>query len=292
MSVGKKESPKAAMPSTTSPVLSPKSTLAVNSEKEATAVDISTCSATQLADFLTRRRFGGSASQSMDFWRKVQQRMEDQQSGAITTAAPPKAPAADWGKALLTTPLETSLMNPRGGKCSIQLYENGYLVATQLKDASVQLVLPAKVVSHLILFAKPEDYKSLAVVNNKKQVGAHLVLLKLQQDHAIFFQGKPVKEQVCFALPSTKSVGPTGPDGKGTGWMEATDAWRETLEECLAHSGLTTCQVDSNQSNAPFLSHQEANQSSTTGGMPFVKCYHGVQDGVLYPMREGLLFFK
>jgi hypothetical protein len=41
-----------------------------------------------------------------------------------------------------------------------------------------------------------------------------------------------------------------------------------------------------------FVSHQEQGTSTTTAGMPFVKCYAGVNDGVLYPLQEGLLFFK
>jgi len=41
-----------------------------------------------------------------------------------------------------------------------------------------------------------------------------------------------------------------------------------------------------------FASYQEEGTSTTTGGMPFVKCYLGVQDGALFPLKEGLLFFK
>ena len=41
-----------------------------------------------------------------------------------------------------------------------------------------------------------------------------------------------------------------------------------------------------------FISDKEQSTSTTTSGMPFVKCHKGVQDGALYPMEEGLLFFK
>jgi len=41
-----------------------------------------------------------------------------------------------------------------------------------------------------------------------------------------------------------------------------------------------------------FKSYQAPNISTTTSGMPFVSCYLGVNDGVLYPLQEGLLFFK
>jgi hypothetical protein len=41
-----------------------------------------------------------------------------------------------------------------------------------------------------------------------------------------------------------------------------------------------------------FISDKEQSTSTTTSGMPFVKCHKGVQDGALYPMEEGLLFYK
>jgi Histone chaperone Rttp106-like len=41
-----------------------------------------------------------------------------------------------------------------------------------------------------------------------------------------------------------------------------------------------------------FKSHQESNTSSTTAGMPYVACYSGVNDGVLFPTKAGLLFYK
>ena len=34
------------------------------------------------------------------------------------------------------------------------------------------------------------------------------------------------------------------------------------------------------------------NSSSTTEGLPYVGCYKGFNDGALFPLREGLLFFK
>lgn len=41
-----------------------------------------------------------------------------------------------------------------------------------------------------------------------------------------------------------------------------------------------------------FISEKEMNTSTTTSGMPFVKCHKGVQDGAIYPMEQGLLFYK
>eukprot|EP00977_Amphora_coffeiformis_P020717 scaffold8447_cov186-Amphora_coffeaeformis.AAC.6 len=42
-----------------------------------------------------------------------------------------------------------------------------------------------------------------------------------------------------------------------------------------------------------FKSYQADRVSTTCGGMPFVTCYHGTKDGVLFPLADGgLLFHK
>jgi hypothetical protein len=350
-------------------------------------LDLQDCSAATLARYLCHERFQGDIPTSTAFLhealKELEQRSNDHSTTTTTnntmtmtpilpiscsssssarielpTPTPPQTTGGggvlpsphQLGKPLLTQPLETSVFYPRAGKCSIQLYENGYLIATPLNnnkkqtDSSsnvvVPLVIPPKAVSHMVLFAKPEDYKTMAnnaatASSSSKKAsmpGAPLVLLKLRtgptkannkeeeenKDHPVVvtFQGKPIKDQqVCFALSWVKGIGPTGPTGQ-VGWTEATKAWRQTLEQCLGHSTLTTCQVPpkamrgcgggdgtppSTASTAAaaaaaaaavFSSYQLSSQSSTTGGMPFVTCYHGVQDGVLFPMREGLLFYK
>jgi hypothetical protein len=55
---------------------------------------------------------------------------------------------------------------------------------------------------------------------------------------------------------------------------------------------MVVAQVQPGSKSSPFQSHETPDQSTTTGGMPFVNCYHGVQDGILYPLEEGLLFYK
>lgn len=256
-------------------------------------MDLLTCPPSDLADHILQHRFGGNATQSKEFFQQVIESIPSTTPTPTTDAsAGDSGSTLDFRNPLLEKPLETSLLTPRGGKCSLQLYQNGYLVATPLKTTSIQLVIHASAVSHLILFAKPEDFK-LQMTN--KVPNAHLVLLKLHPDANVQFQSKPVQEQVCFSLSWVKGKGPTGPsDASTNGWEEATKAWRQILEECLGGSNnpnLVSCQVQAG-SSSPFLSFSTPDQSTTTGGMPFVKCYHGVQDGVLYPLREGILFFK
>ena len=289
-------------------------------------LDLRQCSASDLARHLRHERFSGDARKVTEFLQQaIQSIPASEHSGDDGKAASAAiaTPTVEFGTPLLkTTPLETSLLTPRGGKCSIQLYENGYLVATSSLKATPssppQLVVPASAVSHVLLFAKPEEYKVLWKKNSShsttktKPPNAHLVLLKLHESSGVTFHNKPVT-QVCFALSWVKGIGPTGPDGptgasgstssSNNDWKEATRAWRHVLETCLGgphnNPSLVVALVadsspehDQDQGTALFVSAQSPDQSTTTGGMPFVKCYHGVQDGALFPLKEGLLFYK
>lgn len=46
------------------------------------------------------------------------------------------------------------------------------------------------------------------------------------------------------------------------------------------------------QKKKQFVSNTDEQISTTTSSLPYVTCYLGVQDGVLYPMEDGLLFYK
>lgn len=83
--------------------------------------------------------------------------------------------------------------------------------------------------------------------------------------------------QVCFALPSEDDL------SKMT--------WIEVLCKSLAFQEKEVIMAQDCKGYT-FEMFKEGNTSTTTGGMPFVQCYYGVKDGVLFPMKEGLLFFK
>lgn len=214
------------------------------------------------------------------------------------------------GRALLSEPIETSFLSPRMGKFSLQLHENG-LQATKMNDPSVKLTLlknsdPSATtgVSHVLLFPKPEDCKAI-VYNRKidseskpKKVGGNLVVLSLESPVQLPKQKSPT-QQLCFALPADKKLGrPIGPslvEGENSS-SEPTEAWGQLLHRALggrlAQVLAKQEQNGSGKNNHGFKSHQPPNTSVTTAGMPFVSCYLGVNDGVLYPLEEGLLFYK
>jgi hypothetical protein len=284
-------------------------------------IHLETCTPAALANYLIAHRFGGrggdgttndvshqvvpflqaavKAAQSVTSTSTSIPSANDDSSPTITTTQSKKE-NIDLGSRLLSQPLETSLLTPRAGKFHIQLHEKG-LLATQLKNPNIQLSLPQGSVSHMVFFAKPEDCKLVKENNLKKPPNAPLVLLRL--DPPVLFQNKSI-DQVCFATSWTKGVGPTGPavllntttttsedsSSSTDGWKAAMDEWRQVLTQSLGNT-MVVAQVHPGKS-LPFQSYETPDQSTTTGGMPFVRCYHGVQDGVLYPLKEGLLFYK
>ena len=50
--------------------------------------------------------------------------------------------------------------------------------------------------------------------------------------------------------------------------------------------------MEQGNSGYVFQSEGEQGTASTTEGMPYVGCYYGFNDGALFPLKEGLLFFK
>ena len=190
-----------------------------------------------------------------------------------------------------------SLVTPRAGKFQIALHQKG-LFGYKTNSQATQLVIPNGSVSHMIFFPKPEDCRKLS----KKTTSADLVLLRF--DPAISFQNKSIN-QVCFQLPFEKTHGallPIPSEGiKDFDGNCATELWEQVLQNSLANDGNAMVVARANNPSSvrvvssaayQFSSYSDPNSSSTTSGMPFVKCYHGVNDGVLYPLQQGLLFFK
>ena len=208
------------------------------------------------------------------------------------------------GGSLLTEPIETSFLSPRMGKFFLQIHENG-LSATKTNDPAVKFSLlkdgdgngTVGGVSHVLLFPKPEDCKAI-VYNRKidedskpKKIGGNLVVLRLESPLQIPKQKSPT-QQLCFALPADKKLGrPTAPSltkGETCSEDDPTEAWGRILHRALG--GKLAQVLQKNASG--FKSFQAPNTSTTTAGMPYVSCYLGVNDGVLYPLEEGLLFYK
>ena len=229
----------------------------------------------------------------------------------------------ELGDELLSDPIETSLLSPRLGKFSLQFYENG-LKATKVTDPHTTIILctatdesssttSSPVVSHAQIFPKPEDCKKILAnqkdnESKRKKTDGNLVLLRLSSPMSVPKVKNPI-QQLCFALPTDKKLGqPIGPrlvklssdtDSADTGNKNSSkqpaEEWGEVIQKALGQRTSDqeqTLVISIVKPGVDFKSHKPCNSSSTTAGMPFVNCYLGVNDGVLYPLKEGLLFYK
>lgn len=263
-------------------------------------LSLESCSASDLSTHLLEHRFAEDPTAGVEFlqsaWKAAIQKVN---------AGEGDSAIANFENTLLSDPLEISILNPRMGKVNLKLGEGFFAEKIQSNSMSQQpqqIFLQKGQVSNLIVFPKPEDCK-LIISNSKSEKQrmpkAHMVLLKLKEP--IKF-GKKEIDQVCFQLPWDKKEGSLGPkverNSTYEGWSDATDAWRRILVKALkadndeeGESTMIVSQVRPTHAR-PFLSYSDNSSSTTTGGMPFVKCNHGIEDGVLYPMEQGLLFFK
>ncbi|VEU34011.1 unnamed protein product [Pseudo-nitzschia multistriata] len=281
---------------------------------------LATCSPRELAEALVRERgreeaaaiLGGASGWLGSLPLPV---------APARVASGPVSPELAQGTKLLGRPLleeavEVSVLSPRMGKFRLEVHEDG-LVATKASDPSVSFCVArdrasgrgstAGSCSHVLVFPKPEDCKKI-VYNRKhachssssslssktpKKVGAALVVLHLSAPLEIPKQKRPAT-QICFGLPTEAKKGPIGPVPAQAGTSSGDDpagAWAGLLGRALGGTLVRVLQGDTG--GQPFFeSHNPPGTSTTTAGMPFVGCYSGVNDGVLFPLEEGLLFYK
>jgi hypothetical protein len=212
--------------------------------------------------------------------------------GSTPTGSKANQRNATLGKALYS-PVKLSLTNPRG-KFHVTFHAEGIHLTT-IKNP-IPLVIPAGSVRDIIVFPKPAD-----CVPTCKTAKSPMMLLCFQDnsedetDGQVTFKDKPLS-QLCFQVPTT--VDKVLVDDESNKGHNPTETWirmicrsvrlertKNVYEIHNPNGGKVTTQWS-------FKSYQDQNYASTASGMPYVNCYHGVQDGSLFPMKEGLLFFK
>ncbi len=214
--------------------------------------------------------------------------------------------------------VEVSATTPRG-KFDLTLHESTGIVLRNKKEEVV--AVPSSSVATVIVFPKAEDCRRATSNGRKKgppKRPGNLVLLVLKKEEAdgVQFRGKSLK-QICFQLPqsilpeSRPSDGEESDDGGGMMVLEPIRErdieleWVDLLgktfgvqpEKVVLVSNPAYLTDDGREERAyvgryNFKSDETEGTSTTTAGMPYVKCYEGVNDGVLFPLEEGLLFFK
>lgn len=267
--------------------------------------DLLDCDPLMLSSYLLHHRFDGDATATANFLLDATSTLpnaeslsaqkllgstttneEDEKINGVTTAVSADTTTttafADFGNALAPE-CAVSMTQPRG-KFTMTIHENGI----QFVNAKNQVVsiLPGAV-EYLVMFPKPEDCR--ATTMSKPSGGGDMVLLTTfaNDDSVVSFNDKALR-QVCFQMAREP---PSHADE--TTWLDL--LWSSlSLDKhqvaIVANPKFKTTRPSNGVYS--FQSHDEGTTSSTTAGMPYVQCYHGVKDGVLFPMEQGLLFFK
>ena len=284
-------------------------------------VFLKSCTAMDLVDHLLMDRFHGDKAQTLAFVRQCQSILEEEEKGKGPQRNIKQEPMEDealslhrepdqyLGEALLDEPVIVSAVSPRG-KVSLQFYR-GCLTATDVKTSTEVWRLSADQVAAVVVYPKPEDCKKAMTKKSSDMVLLHV----RGEPLTVRNQKKPVS-QVAFALPT---VLPVWKSHRNDGIVQdPTVAWNLVLEQTFQRRTSSADEDDMNDekkkgtseasssSTSPlllrikhpevaapsaFTSYQEDRVSTTTGAMPFVSCYYGTKDGVLFPLNDGSLLF-
>ena len=203
-----------------------------------------------------------------------------------------------------STELLVSASTPRT-KLNMSIFEQG-VVFTSSKDE--QILLHPNTVKHVIFFPKREDcLKKPKTTKDGKNIiipGSHVLLIL--EDDKVEFRNKTLS-QICINLPQHHSLPIDAPEESRLSEEQLVSACIDDFEQklidlfaCSLHLKNGVYRVYNpkhhNVKNLTSYAFQSddggQNKSILHGQMPYLKCYHGVNDGVMYPMEEGLLFFK
>lgn len=190
---------------------------------------------------------------------------------------------------------EVSCINPRG-KFLLSLHNNGIMLKNPKKDEE-QITITKEEMEHAVWFRKPEDYKSLKQLKegSKKPIPGHMILMCLED--GITFRKKALT-QICFQLPSYPAHAAESNDDDineeewYNGLISAVQSENRSITRVLAKMDNQSSKTKSGGYMFQAGLGSSGNTSTTTAGMPFVGCNRGFNNGALFPLREGLLFFK
>jgi len=204
-----------------------------------------------------------------------------------------------------TNEILVSATTPRT-KLTLAVHTKG-ICLTSPKDE--RIVLRSDAVKHVIFFPKRED--CLKKPKTSKD-GKHILIpgslvLIILDDEKVSFRNKNLK-QICLQLPQHRSdpidIHTADPRPSES---QLTKACIDTFEQQLIRLFISSLELKAGVYrvyNPKYQNFKELdsytfqsddggmNKSIMQGQMPYLKCYQGVNDGVILPMEEGLLFFK
>ena len=174
---------------------------------------------------------------------------------------------SDLGE-LLFTAENVQLINPRG-RFNMSVFAVGVYFVNSKSDA---FTITKSSVSSMVTFNKPDLYQK-----DQSKVKSKMCLITFSENNSSTptFKAKPLKNVTLQAETKdsvTYSSALTGP---------APTVWFSALSKSLSIP---------NSNSTPLTPNPSLYTSAS--GLPFVQCYSKVNEGFLFPMIEGLLFFK
>ena len=229
-------------------------------------------------------------------------------SGLGEAVALPVAMPNDDGSMTPLNALTISGTTPRA-KFSLSIHKDA--LALTFKQETI--ILQPSNIQKFIFFPKREDCIQLPKKDRKHSdrivIPGSMVLVILKNESNVSFKGKKMA-QICFQLEKHLSDPLTNQQMEGVYSLEVlgklcVDSYHSKLCQMfqstlnLDHDQMAFAfnpnyaqfQV-SKESIYTFKSEESGTSSTVSSGMPWLTCNRGVQDGVLYPLKEGLMFFK
>jgi len=269
------------------------------------------CTAQQVTKYLLHSRFQGDGTETAAFLLEAVEaipNIDEINKTLIQEQEESAATACDLGSIVniigSTTSSSSAVVSataPRS-KLTLEMYEKGCVFTNKNKD---QISISCDIVKHVLMFPKREDClnfpKRSKSLTGEVNIPGSMVLIVLKDE--VLYKGKSLL-QICFQLPSHQSdpIMVSNPQDLSHSELRdlivdgIEDGWKDTLQSSL---DIKVTRIYNpkfqkiSDSSTSFQSYQgDGNTSITQAGMPFIKCYSGINDGVLHLLEEGLLFFK
>ena len=199
------------------------------------------------------------------------------------------------GAGLCTLPA-VSFLSPRA-KMDVEVIESGAARGLALTDVSkgVTYAVPIAAIAYAFHLRRP------ARNSKDPRFAAHMWLLKLRsaEDSAgeLHFRGskKPLR-WVCFQFELKGKAAKAGWGAEEKlalrrPWAGASPAGSAVLSGALPTS-VDTLMTDVLSASGATLVRPDKAVFCSSAGTASIKCYHGVKDGQLYPLANGVLFTK
>lgn len=221
----------------------------------------------------------------------------------------PVAMPNDDGSIAASNALTVSGTTPRA-KFSLSIHKD--VLALTFKQETI--ILQPSDIKYFILFPKREDCIQSPKKDRKHSdrivIPGSMALVILSNESNVSFKGKKMT-QICFQLEKHLS------DPLTNQQIEAEHSLEKLGKLCVDSYHSKLCQMFQStlhlnheqmafafnpnyakfkglnkSSMYTFKSEENGSSSTMSSGMPWLTCHKGVQDGVLYPLKEGLMFFK